>query len=120
MNLKEKTKIETLTDVRKAIKEADRLRFQSTTQTSDVILLENTIHDLRNVERALVKRDEKFLTQSIKKASTTLKEYSGHVRTAVTKFNSSAKVLDVIEKVLKRFAQVLLEINLWGKYNICN
>lgn len=103
----------TLKEIRKALADLDRERFVKRNSYEDVAIFENTIHQLKNAERALIEQKEDELITQLKLAAQSLSEHSKNIRANVAKMNRTAKVMDTIEKVVKRVVEVIREFNRW-------
>jgi hypothetical protein len=103
----------TLKEIRKALASLDNERFVKRSSYEEVALLENSIHDLRDAERALIAQNEEELINKLKLAAQSLAEHSRNIRANVAKMNRTAKVMDGIEKVVKRVVDVIQEFNRW-------
>lgn len=103
----------TLKEIRKALADLDRERFVKRSSYEDVAILENSIHQLRDAERALIEQNEDELIKQLKLAAQSLSAHSKQIRANVAKMNRTAKVMDNIESVVKRVVEVIREFNRW-------
>lgn len=107
-------KEKTLKDIRKSLSDLDTERFRKRSTYEDVAILENAICQLRDAERALIEDKENELIARLKDAAQTLSIHSKNVRANVAKMNRTAKVMDDIEGIVKRVAEVIREFNRWN------
>lgn len=103
----------TLAQIRVALASLDRERFVKRSSYEDVAILENSIHELRNAERALIAQNEEELISRLKSAAQSLSTHSRTIRMNVAKMNRTVKVMDQIEGVIKRVSDVMREFNKW-------
>lgn len=103
----------TLKDIRKALAALDNERFVKKSSYEDVVYLENSIHELRDAERALIESKETELINKLKSAAQSLSDHSKVIRANVAKMNRTTKVMDEIEEIIKRVVDVISEFNRW-------
>lgn len=103
----------TFKEIRSALADLDRERFVKRSSYEDVAILENTIHELRDAERALIEQNEEKLIKQLKQAAQSLSLYSKNLRANVAKMNRTSKLVDRIEDVVKRLVEVIREFNRW-------
>ena len=106
-------KEQTLRDIRKSLTDLDKERFNKRNTYEDVAILENTIYHLREAERALIAEKETELIERLKAAAQSLSVHSKNVRANVAKMNRTSKIVNEIEEIIKKIAQVIKEFNRW-------
>ncbi len=103
----------TFKEIRRALADLDKERFVKRSSYEDVAILENTIHELRDAERALIEQNEEELIKQLKQAVQSLSLHSKNIRSNVSKMNRTSKLVDRIEDVVKRLVAVIREFNRW-------
>ena len=103
----------TFKEIRRALADLDKERFVKRSSYEDVAILENTIHELRDAERALIEQNEEKLIKQLKQAAQSLSLHSKNIRANVAKMNRTSKLVDRIEGVVKRLIEVIREFNRW-------
>ena len=103
----------TFKEIRRALADLDKERFVKRSSYEDVAILENTIHELRDAERALIEKNEEKLIKQLKQAAQSLSLHSKNISANVAKMNRTSKLVDRIEGVVKRLVEVIREFNRW-------
>ncbi len=110
--MEEKT-LDTLKQVRKALKEIDELRTEKDIEAEQLAALELSAVELRNAERALIDGAQDRLVADLKKASENLGDLSARMRASLKKFNNTARVLSRIDHVAGYITSVATALAKW-------
>ncbi len=109
----DKRTLDTLEDIRDAIRDIDELRTDSEISDEDRKELELAAVALRDTERLLVGSKQKQVVKELEALSSDLKEYTSSVRDRLQKLNRTARTLDKIEGVLSHILRISEAIEKW-------
>ncbi len=105
--------LETLKQVRAALKEVDCLRTDKDIDEEQRAALELSAVELRKVERALIDGAQDQLVSDLRSAAENLGRLSSRMRASLKKFNTTARVLSRIDHVTGYVTSVISAISEW-------
>ncbi len=109
----DKRTLDTLEDIRDAIREIDSVRMDSEITDDERRELELTAVALRDTERLLIGSKQKQVVKELEALSMNLKEYTTSIRGRLQKLNRTARVLDKIESVMSHILRISDAVEKW-------
>ena len=107
------TQEQTLSDLRKSIKDIDDQRRNERLSEEEREALELTAVALRDAERVAIDKTQKQIIKEMQERTSSLNEQARIIRAKVTMMNKMPKVLDSIETAIKTAVKIVAAIAKW-------